>query len=62
MLYEVITVELHQPPALVAGVGGACEEAGIVPEIWVHIEATGTNRFRIGVQDNGPGIMRNNFV
>ena len=36
----------------------ACEEAGIVPEIWVHIEPTGTNRFRIGVQDNGPGIMK----
>ena len=35
----------------------ACEEAGILPEIWVHIEATGTNRFKIGVQDNGPGIV-----
>src|SRR6266513_3618757 len=22
----------------------ACEEAGIVPEIWVHIEPTGANR------------------
>jgi DNA topoisomerase-6 subunit B len=36
----------------------ACEEAGIVPEIWVHIETTSANRFRIGVQDNGPGIMK----
>jgi DNA topoisomerase-6 subunit B len=36
----------------------ACEEAGIVPEIWVHIETTGTNRFKVGVQDNGPGIVR----
>ncbi len=36
----------------------ACEEAGILPELWVHIEATGTNRFKIGVQDNGPGILR----
>src|SRR5260221_12101366 len=36
----------------------ACEEAGIVPEIWVHIETTGVNRFRVGVQDNGPGIVR----
>jgi anti-sigma regulatory factor (Ser/Thr protein kinase) len=34
----------------------ACEEAGIVPEIWVHIEATGPNRYKVGVQDNGPGI------
>ncbi|MDA7952065.1 MAG: DNA topoisomerase VI subunit B [Pirellulaceae bacterium] len=36
----------------------ACEEAGIVPEIWVHIESTGTNRYKIGVQDNGPGIVK----
>ncbi len=36
----------------------ACEEAGIVPEIWVHIEALGHNRYRVGVQDNGPGIMK----
>src|ERR1700740_1082462 len=37
----------------------ACEEAGIVPETWVHIEATGPNRYKIGVQDNGPGIVKN---
>ncbi len=36
----------------------ACEEANIVPEIWVHIEATGPNRFKVGVQDNGPGIVK----
>ncbi len=36
----------------------ACEEAGIVPEIWVHIEQTGTSRYKIGIQDNGPGIMK----
>ena len=36
----------------------ACEEGGIVPEVWVHIEATGSNRFKVGVQDNGPGIMK----
>ena len=36
----------------------ACEEANIVPEIWAHIEATGTNRFKVGVQDNGPGIVK----
>ena len=36
----------------------ACEEAGILPEIWVHIEATGTDRFKVGVQDNGPGILK----
>jgi DNA topoisomerase-6 subunit B len=36
----------------------ACEEAGILPEIWVHIEPSGANRFKIGVQDNGPGILK----
>jgi DNA topoisomerase-6 subunit B len=36
----------------------ACEEAAIVPEIWVHIEPTGANRYKVGVQDNGPGIVK----
>jgi DNA topoisomerase VI subunit B len=36
----------------------ACEEAGILPEIWVHIEATAGDRFKVGVQDNGPGILK----
>ena len=36
----------------------ACEEAGILPEVWVHIETTATNRFKVGVQDNGPGILK----
>jgi len=36
----------------------ACEEAGILPEIWVHVEATGPNRYKVGVQDNGPGILK----
>ncbi len=36
----------------------ACEEAGILPEIWVHIESTGNDRFKVGVQDSGPGILK----
>ncbi len=36
----------------------ACEEAGILPEIWVHVEQTGPNRYKVGVQDNGPGILK----
>lgn len=36
----------------------ACEEAGILPEIWVHIRPTGENRFQVAVQDNGPGILK----
>ncbi len=36
----------------------ACEEAGILPEIWVHIEQTGAGRYKVGIQDNGPGILK----
>ena len=36
----------------------ACEEAGILPEIWVHIEQTAAQRYKVGVQDNGPGILK----
>ncbi len=36
----------------------ACEEAGILPEIWVHVEQTGNARYKVGVQDNGPGIVK----
>ena len=36
----------------------ACKEAGIVPEIWVHIEPAGNNRCKVGVQDNRPGIVK----
>jgi DNA topoisomerase VI subunit B len=36
----------------------ACEEAGIFPEIWVHIELTGENQYKVGIQDNGPGILK----
>jgi DNA topoisomerase-6 subunit B len=36
----------------------ACEEAGIVPEISVDIRQIGPNRFRVGITDNGPGIVR----
>ncbi|MGO8746625.1 MAG: DNA topoisomerase VI subunit B [Thermoguttaceae bacterium] len=36
----------------------ACEEAGILPEIWVHIRPAGENRFQVAVQDNGPGILK----
>ncbi len=36
----------------------ACEEAGIVPEIWVELTAINGRRFRVSIQDNGPGIMK----
>ncbi len=36
----------------------ACEEAGILPEIWVRIDQTGKDRYKVAVQDNGPGIVK----
>ncbi|MBI1248688.1 DNA topoisomerase VI subunit B [bacterium] len=36
----------------------ACEEAGILPEIWVHVEQRGESRYKASVQDNGPGILK----
>ncbi|MDR1925721.1 MAG: DNA topoisomerase VI subunit B [Planctomycetaceae bacterium] len=36
----------------------ACEEAGILPEVWIHITATGKDKYKVGVQDNGPGIVK----
>ncbi len=36
----------------------AAEEAGILPEIWVHIEQTGKDKYKVAVQDNGPGIVK----
>ncbi|MGB2823700.1 MAG: DNA topoisomerase VI subunit B [Phycisphaerae bacterium] len=36
----------------------ACEEAGILPVVEVRVEPVGETRFRVIVQDNGPGIVR----
>ncbi len=36
----------------------ACEEAGILPEIQVEIIDMGNDRFRVKVEDNGPGIVK----
>src|SRR6186713_3338829 len=36
----------------------ACEEAGILPELRVEIAELAENRFRVAVEDNGPGIVR----
>ncbi len=35
----------------------ACEEAGILPEVVVELTQTGENRFRMAVEDNGPGVV-----
>ena len=36
----------------------ACEEAAILPEIAIEIRELGENRFRVAVEDNGPGIVK----
>lgn len=36
----------------------ACEEAGILPEVIVRLEHVRDNRFRMTVEDNGPGIVK----
>ena len=35
----------------------ACEEAGILPDIFVSLKEVAPDRFRIVVEDNGPGIV-----
>ena len=40
----------------------ACEDGGILPEVWIHIEKKGagslrnTDKIKVTVKDNGPGI------
>lgn len=36
----------------------ACEEAGILPEVRVELAQLSETRFRVAVQDNGPGIVK----
>ncbi|RMF07245.1 DNA topoisomerase VI subunit B [Candidatus Woesearchaeota archaeon] len=36
----------------------ACEEAGILPEINIELIDMGNDRFRVIVEDNGPGIVK----
>ena len=36
----------------------ACEEAGMLPDLFIGIEQLSDNRFRITIRDNGPGIVK----
>ena len=36
----------------------ACEEAGILPDLLIEIQAISETRYRVAVQDNGPGIVK----
>jgi DNA topoisomerase-6 subunit B len=37
----------------------ACEEANILPELLVEVVDMGNDRFRVIIEDNGPGIVKN---
>jgi len=37
----------------------ACEEANIIPDIIVEVIEMGSDRYRVIVEDNGPGIVKN---
>ena len=39
----------------------ACEEAGILPDITVQIEAESETHFRVSIEDNGPGILKSHL-
>ena len=36
----------------------ACEEAGILPDLLIEIQEITETRYRVAVQDNGPGIVK----
>jgi len=36
----------------------ACEEGGILPDIYVRLEPKSETRFKVTVRDNGPGIVK----
>ncbi len=36
----------------------ACEEAGILPDLVIEITEISESRYRVAVQDNGPGIVK----
>src|SRR5881275_426978 len=36
----------------------ACEEAGILPDLLIEIGEISETRYRVAVQDNGPGIVK----
>ena len=36
----------------------ACEEAGILPVVGIHIDQIDETHFRVSVEDNGPGIVK----
>ena len=50
-----LTIIVHE---LVTNSLDACEEAGILPDIFVQVEELGDDHYRLTVTDNGPGIPK----
>ncbi len=48
-----LTTAVHE---LVTNSLDACEEAGILPDVYVKLEKLGDEHYRLTVRDNGPGI------
>lgn len=38
----------------------AADDAGILPEIFVSVKQVGTDRFKVIIEDNGPGVVETN--
>src|SRR3989338_7334836 len=36
----------------------ACQEAHIIPEIYIEVKQLKENKFKIVIEDNGPGIVK----
>src|SRR3989344_483427 len=36
----------------------ACEEARILPDIYVKLEEAGKEKYKVVIRDNGPGIVK----
>ncbi len=48
-----LTTAVHE---LITNSLDACEEAGILPDVYVKLERLGEEHYRLTVRDNGPGI------
>ncbi len=50
-----LTIVVHE---FVTNSLDACEEAGVLPEIFVQAEELGEDHYRLTIKDNGPGIPK----
>ena len=53
-----LTMIVHE---LVTNSLDACEETGILPEVFVQVEELGTDHYQLTIKDNGPGIPKSHL-